>query len=64
MYWFNSAIMLCLHKRGCGFPTSYGVFLMFNELMREEFFRFVDISGIVDHHCLIFWVIISFKGPS
>jgi hypothetical protein len=36
-------------KSAPGFPTSYVV--VFNELRREEIFPFVDIGGIVDHHC-------------
>jgi hypothetical protein len=47
-------------KSAPGFPTSYVVVLFcFNELRREEIFRFVDIGGIVDHHCFnIFFMIL------
>jgi hypothetical protein len=40
-----------------GFLTSYNklsTFIMFNGLRREVVFCFVDIGGIVDHHCLNF----------
>jgi hypothetical protein len=30
------------------------VFSMFNELRQELIVHFVDIGGIVDHHCLSF----------
>jgi hypothetical protein len=47
--WFNPACP----KPGPGFPTSYVVFFMFNEL-REVIVRFVNNGEIVDHHCLNF----------
>ena len=34
-------------------------FSVFNELRREVFVRFVDIGGIVNHHCLNFLFIIQ-----
>jgi hypothetical protein len=43
----------CL-KLGPGFPTTTScvvVFLVFSEFSWEVIFRFVDIGGIVDHHC-------------
>ena len=40
-------------KPGPGFPTSYVVFFMFNEL-REVIVRFVNNGEIVDHHSLNF----------
>ena len=39
-------------KSGPGFPTSYDVGFVFSELRWEVIVRFVDIDGIVDHHCL------------
>jgi hypothetical protein len=40
-------------KPGPGFPTSYVVFFMFNEL-REVIVLFFNNGEIVDHHCLNF----------
>ena len=34
-----------------GLPTSYGIFV-FYKIIWEVGFRFVDIVGIGDHHCL------------
>jgi len=46
-------------KLGPGFPTSYVVVLfVFSELRWEVIARFVDIGGIVDHHCSNFLSII------
>ena len=42
-------------KPGSGFPTSYVMaFFCSNYLRREVIVCFVDIGGIVDHHCLNF----------
>ena len=48
-------------KSGPGFPMSYdAVIVMLNALRREVIVLvFVNISGIVDHHCLHFLFIIS-----
>ena len=52
------------HARACplsgsGIPTLYVmVFFEISELSREVIFRFVNIGGIVDHHCLIRFIII------
>ena len=46
-----------------GFSTSYVVvFSMFNYLRLKVVVRFVDIRGIVDHHCLNFLFIIQSQG--
>jgi hypothetical protein len=37
-------------------------FFVFNDLRQEASVRFVDIGGIVDHHCLNFLFIILSKG--
>ena len=42
-------------KPGSAFPTPYVlVFFVFNGLRSEVNARFLDIGGIVDHHCLNF----------
>ena len=43
------------------FLTSYAVcfFFIFKGLRREMIVRFVNIEGIVDHHCLIYHFIIN-----
>ena len=47
-------------RSGPGFSTLYVVVvLVCNDLRREVIVRFVDIGGIVDHHCLNF-VFITF----
>ena len=46
------------------FPTSYVVvFFMFNELRWDVIVHFVDIGGIVHHHCLNFLFIESLLKP-
>ena len=48
-----------------GFPSKYVVvFLlsMFSELRWEEIVRFVDIGGIIDHHCLNFLCFVDIGG--
>ena len=48
-------------KPGPGFTTSYVmVFLVFSELRWEVIVHFVDIVGIVNHHCLNYLFIKSF----
>ena len=46
--------LLCAFPNpGAGFPMAYVmVFSMFNELRQELIVHFVDIDGIIDHHCL------------
>jgi hypothetical protein len=49
-------------KSGHGFATSYVmVVLVFSELRGEVIVRFVDIGGIVDHHCLNFIFLLQDK---
>ena len=49
-------------KAGPGFQMSYVVvFFMFNDLRWEVFVCFVNIGGIVDHHCSNFLIIIIYK---
>ena len=49
----------CCPKPGPGFLTSYVVmFFVFSELRLEVIVHFVDIVGILDHHCLNFLFII------
>ena len=42
-------------KTGSGLPSANVMvfFLVFNNLKPELVVRFVDISGIIDHHCLL-----------
>ena len=47
-------------KPGPGFTSSVMVFLVFSELRWEVILHFVDIVGIVNHHCLNFLFIKSF----
>ena len=39
---------------GSGFPTSYVVICLFNDLRWETIVCFIDIGEIVDHHCINF----------
>jgi hypothetical protein len=49
-------------KSGPEFPMPYVmVFFMFNDLWLEAIVYYVDIDGIVDHHCLSFYFIIQVK---
>ena len=49
---FNPTTFLCLSQTRTW--ISNVVFFMFNILRQEVGVRFVDIDGIVDHHCLNF----------
>ena len=50
-------------KSGPGFTTSYVmVFFVFSELRWEVILHFVDIVGIVNHHCLNFLFIKFFPS--
>ena len=52
---FNSAIFSACPKPGPWFPTPYVMLFfppVFNDFNGEVVFHFVDIGGIVDHHCL------------
>jgi hypothetical protein len=54
---FNPGIFCACLKARPGYPTSYVLvvfFFMLNELRWEVIVRLVDISWIVDHHCLNF----------
>ena len=52
---FNPTTFLYLSKSRLGFPMSYvGVLIVFIELRSKMSVPFVDIGGIVDHHCLNF----------
>ena len=42
--------------------THVGAFSVFNDFRRYLVLRIVDIGGIVDHHCLIFFSIIGVGG--
>ena len=58
-------IVMCYHYLNIccrpGFPTSYVMaFFVFCELRLELIVYFVDIGGIVDHHCLSFLFINPF----
>ena len=61
--WYNPPTICTCHKPGPGFLTSYiivtSLFFMFNVLRSEVNACFVDIGGIVDHHCLNFLFIIE-----
>ena len=60
LYGFNPATFVCCTKPGYEFPTSYIVVIfVFSELGTEVIVCFVDIGGIIDHHCLIFLFIKS-----
>ena len=49
-------------KSGPEFPMPYVMVLfMFNDLWLEAIVYYVDIDGIVDHHCLSFYFIIQVK---
>ena len=51
----TSSHLCACHKTRLGFLTSYVVvFFVFSELRWEVIVRFVDISEIVDHHCINF----------
>ena len=56
---------LCLSLPGLGFKTPYGVvsFVVFyhHDLRWKLVVRFVDVGGVVDHHCLNFLLIYSNK---
>jgi hypothetical protein len=57
MWRFNPATLLCLSNAGPGFPAAYVlVFFMFNNLRLEVVVHFVNIGGIVDDHCLNFFL--------
>jgi len=57
---FNPATLLYLSKSKLGFPMSYvGVLIVFIELRWKISVPFVDIGGIVDHHCLNFLFIMD-----
>jgi len=57
---FNPDTLCACSKTGTGFPTLYVVvFYVFSELRWEVAVGFVDISGNVDHHCLIFLFIMK-----
>jgi hypothetical protein len=51
---FNPCILCACHKLRPGFSTSHAVvvYIVFNELKWEVVVSFVDIYGIVYHHCL------------
>ena len=51
---FNPCILCACHKLRPGFSTSHAVvvYIVFNELKWEVVVSFVDICGIVYHHCL------------
>ena len=54
---------LCACPRTCISNFIYcGVFFVFSELSWEVVVRFVDIGGIVDHHCLIFPCFVDIGG--
>jgi hypothetical protein len=54
-------VCVCIMPRP-GFPTLYVVvFFMFTDLRSEVIVYFVDIGGIVDHHCLRFLFINKVK---
>jgi hypothetical protein len=60
-YWHHH-IFVSVPKSGPGFSILYVVVvLVCNDLRREVIVRFVDIGGIVDHHCLNF-VFITLKN--
>ena len=50
---FNPTTFLCLSQTRT-WISNVVVFFMFNILRQEVVVRFVDIDGIVDHHCLNF----------
>jgi hypothetical protein len=53
IYRFNPATFLCLSKaRTWIFKAISGGLFVFNGLRLVLIVRFVDIGGIVDHHCL------------
>ena len=51
---FNHVTFCSLPKPEHGLPSSDVVLFMFNGLVWEVVVCFVDIDGIVDHHCLNF----------
>jgi hypothetical protein len=55
--WFNPITFCVCSRRGPGFPTQHVVFFFFCSMSwgkKEVIVRFVDISGIVYHHCIKF----------
>jgi hypothetical protein len=58
---FNPTTFLCLSQTRT-WISNVVVFFMFNILRQEVVVRFVDIDGIVDHHCLNFLFIIFLCG--
>ena len=62
--WFSPDTFLCLSQARTliAIATSYvvgGGVGVFSEWRREGTVRFVDVGGIVDHHCLNFFYIIG-----